>query len=95
MIRTHHFIHHLEEEFKKNLFHYLLLFTVGIFFILILTLTRENNLQQFIVMALFVAFYIGWGIVHHLIEKTLYFKIVVEYILIGAVFLFLLYIALL
>lgn len=88
------FANHLLKELKTHLLQYLILITVGVFFLLMLNLFAENKIQQFFVLTLFISFYIVWGIIHHLIEKTLYLKIVIEYILIGAVFLFLLQILL-
>jgi len=51
---------------------------------------KESRISQFFILTLFIIFYIGCGIIHHLLEKTLHLKIVVEYILIGATALFLL-----
>lgn len=78
------------KEIKKHLFEYLLLATIGVFFIFLLSLFAGDRLNQFVVMILFTIFYILWGIIHHAANKTLHLKIVLEYILIGAVGLFLL-----
>lgn len=75
---------------KKHVFEYLLLATVGVFFLFLLTLFGGDRVRQFVFMAFFTGFYILWGIIHHKVNKTLHFKIVLEYILIGALGLFLL-----
>jgi len=80
----------LKKEFQKHLLDYLLLFTAGIFFILSLNLFRGERFLEFIVILAFVSFYIIWGIYHHLIVDKFHFKIVIEYILIGFIFIFLL-----
>lgn len=84
------FLKHLFNEIKRHLFSYLLLLTTAVFFLILLNLYRGNRSIQFVIVTLFVLFYILWGIVHHAVEKTLHLKIVIEYILIGAVALFLL-----
>ena len=90
MINFHHFLTHLYSEIKKHLFPYLVLLTGAIFFLLLFSIFMGNRANQFLIFALFIIFYITCGITHHLLEKTLHLKIVVEYILIGAIALFLL-----
>ncbi len=34
--------------------------------------------------AIFAALYIGWGIAHHLVEHSLTFRVVLEYVLVAA-----------
>jgi len=80
----------LKKEFKKHLLDYLLLFTAGIFFILSLNLFQGERFLEFIILLFFVSFYIIWGIYHHIIIDKFHLKIVLEYILIGFIFLFLL-----
>lgn len=69
---------------------YLVLLTGAVFFILSFNLFKESHTGQFLISILFVIFYIVWGAIHHLIEKTFRLKVMVEYILIGAITLFLL-----
>jgi hypothetical protein len=83
-------INHIKKELKKHTFDYLLLLTAGIFFILALNLFHGERLLEFIVLLAFVSFYIIWGVYHHFLTNRLYFKIVLEYVIIGFVFLFLL-----
>ncbi len=89
------FVKHLKKELKKHLFEYLLLLTAGIFFLVLLSIARGSHLRQFMVLVLFISFYVFWGILHHLLDKSFRLKIVLEYILIGAIALFLLQILLL
>ncbi len=81
---------HLVDEIRKDLFQYLFLITIGIFFLTLLTLARNSHRQQFAVLLLFVCFYVFWGTIHHITEKSFRLKIVLEYVLIGAIALFLL-----
>lgn len=87
-MKKNQFLTYLKKEIKNHLWHYLLLLTVSVFFILLFSLFKGNRLGQFFIASLFVIFYLVWGIIHHLLEKTFYLKIVVEYILIGATVLF-------
>jgi hypothetical protein len=66
------------------------LLTGAVFFLLLFSLLKEDRSGQFLILTLFVIFYIGWGTIHHLLEKTLHLKVMIEYILIGAIALFLL-----
>ncbi len=81
---------HLIKELKKNLFDYLLLITAGIFFIVAINIFKGERLIEFLILLIFVSFYIIWGIYHHITKNNLHLKIVVEYILIGFIFIFLL-----
>lgn len=85
-----YFLIHLFYEIKKHLFQYLVLLTGAVFFLLLFNLFKESRRSKFLILTLFVLFYISWGIIHHHLEKTLHLKVVVEYILIGAITLFLL-----
>ena len=62
---------------------YLVLFTCSIFFLLFLKMFQGEKVLSFLVLLTFVSFYILWGIVHHMREKTLHLKNVIEYTLIG------------
>jgi uncharacterized protein (DUF486 family) len=85
-----HFFKHLFKEIKKNLFDYLLLITAGVIFISALNIFKGERLSEFIILLIFVSFYIIWGIYHHIVESRLHLKIIIEYILIGFTFIFLL-----
>lgn len=79
----------------QHLCEYLALATAGVFFIFLLSLFKGDRTAQFTIMLFFAAVYVGWGIVHHHLNRTLYLKIVVEYILIAAIGILLLLILLL
>lgn len=71
------------KDFKDHFWHYLILFLIllvgGLVFIL-----EPNKIIKFQAGTLVAAAYIFWGIIHHFLEKNLNFKIMVEYMLIGA-----------
>jgi len=46
---------------------------------------RPNISLQFIVGTITSAAYVIWGIIHHAIKKDLHARVVVEYILMGAI----------
>lgn len=48
-------------------------------------LVRPNVAAQLIVSITTAIAYVAWGIIHHAIEGDLHPKIVVEYVLIGAI----------
>ena len=85
-----HIANYIQKEIKKHSFDYLLFATAGIFFLLALNIFRGERLIEFIILLSFTSFYIIWGIYHHIIEDSIHFKIVLEYVLIGFTILFLL-----
>jgi tryptophan-rich sensory protein len=74
----------IKKEGKNSMFHYLLLMTLAIFFLTLLVVFKGNRSAEFIIFSIFTIVYVGWGIFHHSMEKTLSLKIVIEYILFGA-----------
>jgi hypothetical protein len=85
-----HLLKFVKKEVNNHTFDYLLFATAGVFFILALNLFKGERLLEFIILLSFISFYIIWGIYHHVIENTLRFKVVLEYVLIGFTILFLL-----
>jgi len=83
-------INYLKKEIQRHPFDYLLFITVGVFFILALSIFKGERLIEFVVLLSFVSFYIIWGIYHHVIQNSLHLKVVLEYVLIGFTILFLL-----
>ena len=71
------------EDFRNHFWHYLILLLIlligGLVFVL-----NPNKIIKFQVGTLVAIAYIFWGIIHHFLEKNLNFKIMVEYLLIGA-----------
>lgn len=78
-----HFISHLKKEVKRSPIDYLLLLTSGIFFLLFLQMFMGERMESLLVLFVFACFYVGWGIVHHIHDRTLHVKNVVEYIVIS------------
>jgi hypothetical protein len=79
----------MTKDLQEHIFQYLLLATVAVFFIVLLSLAQGDKTAQFFIILLFTFFYILWGIIHHITDRTLHLKIVIEYILIGATAFFL------
>lgn len=71
------------KDFKDHFWHYLILvlilFIGGVVFVL-----DTNKVIKFQVGTLVAIAYVFWGTIHHFLEKNLNFKIMVEYLLIGA-----------
>ena len=71
------------EDLKSHFSHYLILvlilFIGGVVFVL-----DSNKIIKFQVGTLVATAYVFWGIIHHFLEKNLKLKIMVEYMLIGA-----------
>jgi len=76
--------------FKHHHLQYLLLAVMAIFFLLLLRMTAGDRLAQSLIIFLFAVFYMLWGVLHHIHDKSLHLKVVLEYILIGAIGLILL-----
>jgi len=72
------------KKFRKHLGYYISLLAVLSLGLILIFLTRPNIVLQGFVILLTVLFYVFWGILHHLINHELTLKIVVEYVLIGA-----------
>lgn len=69
---------------RKHLGYYVPLFCMlvfGIFLIPHLAYARELQMSLVVAMA---AFYVVWGILHHVVHHDITTKIVIEYILIGS-----------
>jgi hypothetical protein len=71
-------------KLKKHLGYYLSLLAILLLGIVLVILTSPNIKTQGLVISLTVFFYILWGILHHLINHELSIRIVIEYVLIGA-----------
>ncbi|MBI4973428.1 hypothetical protein HZC27_02335 [Candidatus Roizmanbacteria bacterium] len=80
----------MKKELRKHLFDYLILISAGSLFLILLKVNQGNRTYSFIVALVFCMLYILWGIYHHFKLGSLYLKNVVEYILIGFTFLYLL-----
>lgn len=78
-----HFISHLKKEVKRAPVDYLLLLTSGVFFMIFLQIFRGERDESTLVLFVFASFYVGWGIIHHVRDRTLHIKNMVEYIVIA------------
>lgn len=86
-----HIVHHVRSEVNNHLGDYLFLFAGGLFFILSLYYVgQQSRMTSFAIIVAYVAFYIIWGVVHHIKNHTLDLRTVIEYILLGFTVLFLL-----
>jgi len=83
------FVKHLKKELHSHIFQYLLLFSIAILFLALFSMFKENNPMRFVVASAFIVFYTAWGVLQHYLEKTLDYKIVIEYIVLGATAIFL------
>lgn len=71
-------------KFYQHSGYYIFLATILIFGLLVTYLTHSNRIFQVGTIIATTSFYVLWGIMHHLINHDLSLKIVIEYILIGA-----------
>lgn len=72
------------KNFKKHLGYYLSLIAI-LFLGLVLVFVAAPNIElQIIITLLTIFFYILWGLFHHLTNHELTAKIVIEYVLVGA-----------
>lgn len=90
MIKKRSMVHKVHADIRSHFFEYLLLVTSGVLFLTFLAIFRAQPTKQYIVTALFVFYYIVWGIIHHTRDQSLHLKIVLEYIAMGAIALMLL-----
>jgi hypothetical protein len=72
------------KKFKKHLGYYISLILILSLGLISILLTSPNIEMQAAIVFLTVFFYVLWGILHHLINHELTIRIVIEYVLIGA-----------
>ena len=72
------------ENFRKHLSYYLSLIMVLVLGLILIFLTRPNIILQALVILATVIFYVFWGILHQMLSHELTLRIVIEYVLIGA-----------
>ncbi|MBL7159343.1 hypothetical protein ISS85_02635 [Candidatus Microgenomates bacterium] len=65
---------------KNHFFPYLILFSLLSLGAISFLLSAGNKHSQFKIVVLTSFFYVVWGMIHHFLDKTLYLKIVIEYI---------------
>jgi hypothetical protein len=72
------------QKLKKHFGYYLSLSAILLLGLALIILTGPNPKSQSLIILLTIAFYVLWGLLHHLINHELTHRIVVEYVLIGA-----------
>jgi len=73
----------MEKDIYYSLTSYLILFSgliIGFFFFSLFAYNRSLQVLTGILMSVY---YLGWGITHHLVKKTLTLKVIAEYLLIS------------
>jgi len=73
---------------KKKWIPILNLFVLSIILILTVFLfwqVRDDKTMQMLVGILLSVLYVAWGMIHHAMQGNLYPKIVIEYLLVGAI----------
>ena len=71
--------------FKKHFWYYLSLIVVlGIGFYLLFA-TNANKQLQILIAFLIALFYVLWGMLHHYFQHDTTIKVMIEYVLIGAI----------
>lgn len=75
----------LRKDIQDHMLEYTLLLVSAGLYLTFLAIFKAQPTKQFIVTALFILYYIGWGIIHHVRDQSLHLKVVLEYIAIGAI----------
>lgn len=70
---------------KESIFHATILSIILISGVVMFYLTRGNTTTQMFVGFCTTIAYILWGIIHHMMVGNLHRKVVIEYILVGAI----------
>ncbi len=83
-----HGIEKIKTDLRYHGIEYVLLLTSSLIFIVFLSIFKGQHLKQVLVSLVFVMYYVLWGIIHHTRDQSLHLKIVLEYIMIGALALF-------
>jgi len=73
----------LIKHLKNHFWQYLVLSLILIFGVVSFFLALGNKQLQFKIVVATAFLYVLWGIVHHLLEKDLYFHLVIEYIVVA------------
>lgn len=72
------------KDLKYHKAYYTTLFCIALFGLFFIYFFKGNTDLQMVIVVLTAFFYCGWGILHHILEHDITAKIVLEYILIGA-----------
>lgn len=74
----------MTEKNRQHLYYYISLFIVLALGIILAMQTSYNRSLQMTIIIITTLFYVGGGIIHHLLHHDLSPKIVIEYVLMGA-----------
>ena len=72
------------QKLKKHFGYYLSLLAILLLGLVLILLASPNIKLQSLVISLTVFFYVLWGVLHHFINHELTLRIMIEYVLIGA-----------
>ena len=72
-------------KFKAHRYYYLILAGMQVLGFVLVLLANGDKQLQFSYVVLSTTFYIIWALAHHYVHHELHTKVVVEYILMGAV----------
>lgn len=70
---------------KQSVIHFIVLIVILFFGVLTFLCVRPNTSMQLLVGIITSVAYVLWGLIHHAVRKDLHRKIVIEYLLIGAI----------
>lgn len=74
----------VQEHVKKHRGYYVAMLLMQILGLYLTYLTAFDFRLQMVVVILITVIYIGWALLHHYVEHDLSSKIVIEYLLMGA-----------
>jgi hypothetical protein len=74
----------MHQKLKKHFGYYLSLLAILSLGLVLILLASPNIKLQSLVISLTVFFYVLWGVLHHFINHELTLRIMIEYVLIGA-----------
>lgn len=70
--------------FKKHLGYYMVLILIALTGLFLILRTGPDPQLKMLLIVLITFFYVVWGVLHHFIHHDLTVKIMLEYVLIGA-----------
>jgi len=68
-----------------HVFNYIVLFFILVLTVFLFWIVRDDKTMQMLVGILLSILYVAWGMVYHAMQGSLYPKIVIEYLLVGAI----------
>jgi hypothetical protein len=77
------FFHYLKTEVVPHAFDYSVFAFSGILFLMAMHAFKGQGFLETVALFIFIAFYVVWGIYHHILDGSIHLKTVIEYMLIG------------